>query len=129
MADRVGNHRVMVIGIALLGTSLLLSPLVLGYPVWVLSALLVFLFTGLTFFNTGVINGVSNTLPETETGVGMGVFNLAGFLAGAVGGAIVGRVLDAKALSDGGILLVVGIIVTAIGLWYIIAVRKRPAAV
>jgi hypothetical protein len=38
-------------------------------------------------------------------------------------------VLDAKALSDGGILLVVGIIVTAIGLWYIIAVRKRPAAV
>ena len=129
MADRVGNHRVMVIGIALLGTSLLLSPLVLGYPVWVLSALLVFLFTGLTFFNTGVINGVSNTLPETETGVGMGVFNLAGFLAGAVGGAIVGRVLDAKALSDGGILLVVGIIVTAIGLWYIIAVRKRPVAV
>ncbi len=128
MADKHGNQRVLLIGLSLLGTSLLISPLLVGQSPWLWAGLLVFLFIGLTFFNTGLINGVSQTLPAEETGVGMGVFNLAGFLAGAVGGALVGRLLDTRILSDATILLSIGVLVSLVGVWYILAVRLRSGS-
>lgn len=123
MADRHGNRRVLLIGLSLLATALVVSPLLVGLPPWTLAVLLVFVFVGFTFFNTGLINGVSQTLPEQETGVGMGVFNLSGFLAGAVGGALVGRALDTRVLSDGQILLTIGLIIAVVGVWYLSQIR------
>ena len=133
MADKVGNSPVLTIGLALLGGSLLISPLSLlvpsawGFP-WALSAVLIVMFIGLTFFQTGLINGVSQTLPPEETGVGMGVFNLSGFLAGAVGGAVVGRILDARAVSDGVLMFCIGAIVSVVGGWYLWSVRGAVPA-
>jgi hypothetical protein len=51
---------------------------------------------GFSLFQTVMINSVSQTLPENETGIGMGLFNLVSIISGAVGTALVGKILDAK---------------------------------
>src|SRR5262249_62245208 len=45
---------------------------------------------------TAMINSVSQTLPEHETGVGMGLFNLVSIISGALGTALVGKILSGK---------------------------------
>ncbi|MEI8093643.1 MAG: MFS transporter [Spirochaetales bacterium] len=125
LADKRGNQLVLTVGLIFLCGSLLASPLALGQPLWVFAALLTVLFAGLTFFNTGLVNGVSRILPESEIGVGMGVFNLSGFLAGAVGAVLVGRILDAQAMTDGALLLAIGAIATVICVFYAWTVRPR----
>jgi DHA2 family metal-tetracycline-proton antiporter-like MFS transporter len=50
-------------------------------------------YVGFSMFQTALINSVSQTLPEQETGTGMGVFNLVGIISGAVGTAVVGKIL------------------------------------
>ncbi len=133
MADKRGNTRVLGIGAVLLSSSLLLSPWVLAlpaawYPVWALSVVLVAVNIGIAFFNTGLVNGVSQTLPENETGVGLGLFNLVGFLAGAVGTALVAKILEAG-LTDGASLLGwIGGLLAVCGTVYLVVLRSAKTA-
>jgi MFS transporter, DHA2 family, metal-tetracycline-proton antiporter len=43
-----------------------------------------------------MVNSVSQTLAPNETGVGMGLFNLVSIISGAVGTALVGKILDSE---------------------------------
>ncbi|TDF94040.1 MFS transporter [Paenibacillus piri] len=99
LADRRGNNYVVAIGITLLTISLLLISSMLGLNAWLTSAAMVLLYIGFSFIQTALANSVSLTLDRNQTGVGMGLFNLVGFISGAVGTAVVARVLDEKLLS------------------------------
>jgi DHA2 family metal-tetracycline-proton antiporter-like MFS transporter len=99
LADKRGNNYVVAIGILLLTVSLLLISSLIGFNAWLMSAALVLLYIGFSFIQTALANSVSLTLDVNQTGVGMGLFNLVGFISGAVGTALVGRVLDEKLLN------------------------------
>lgn len=105
LADKIGNRFVLLLGGALTAASLAAAAFLLPYGVWWLSADLLFAYIGFSFLQTGLINAVSQTLPEHETGVGMGVFNLIGILAGAVGAALVAKGLETKVLDFAGMLI------------------------
>jgi DHA2 family metal-tetracycline-proton antiporter-like MFS transporter len=98
MADKRGNNFVITLGIVLLAASLLLISSFVGLNVWLVSAAMVLTYIGFSFIQTALASSVSLTLGMHQTGVGMGLFNLVGFISGAVGTAVVGRVLDKKLL-------------------------------
>lgn len=94
LADKKGNPFVLVIGLVLLVASLVLIALLMSVSPWLISACLLLLYVGFSFFQTALINSVSQTLPLEQTGVGMGIFNLVSIISGAMGTALVGKILD-----------------------------------
>lgn len=101
LADRKGNNFVVVIGLLLLITSILVMSSLLSISVYIIGAALLLTYVGFSFFQTAMINSVSQTLSEEETGVGMGLFNLVATLSGAVGTAVAGRILEGRWLEIG----------------------------
>ncbi|SFL65303.1 MFS transporter, DHA2 family, metal-tetracycline-proton antiporter [Paenibacillus sp. 1_12] len=99
LADKRGNNIVIAIGVTLLACSLIMLSSLLGMNVWFISGAMVFTYIGFSFIQTALANSVSLTLNMEQTGVGMGLFNLVGFISGAVGAAAVARVLDKKLMN------------------------------
>ncbi|MCU6790817.1 MFS transporter [Paenibacillus sp. WQ 127069] len=99
LADKRGNNFVIAIGVTLLACSLIMLSSLLGMNVWFISGAMVLTYIGFSFIQTALANSVSLTLDMEQTGVGMGLFNLVGFISGAVGAAAVARVLDKKLMN------------------------------
>ncbi|HEY9594524.1 MAG TPA: MFS transporter, partial [Spirochaetia bacterium] len=99
MADRRGNSFVVAIGLGLLIASLVAVSLLLSVSALVIAAALVLNYVGFALFQVAIANSVSLTLTPDETGVGMGLFNLSGTIAGAVGTAVVGKLLAGQWLN------------------------------
>ncbi len=93
LSDRRGNSFVVAIGLVLLVASILIMSVLLGVSALVIAAALLLTYVGFSLFQTAMINAVSQTLTEQETGIGMGLFNLVGIVSGAVGTALVGKIL------------------------------------
>lgn len=98
LADSRGNSFAVAVGLALLFASLVALSLTLSVSPLLVAAAMVLNYVGFAFVQTALVNAVSQTLPIEDMGVGMGVFNLAGTLAGAIGAAIVGKLLASKIL-------------------------------
>ncbi len=94
LADRKGNAFVISIGLSLLVTSFLVLSVVISRSPVLVAATLVLMYVGFNFTQTALINSVSQTLSEHETGIGMGLFNLVSFVSAAVGTSLVGRYLE-----------------------------------
>ena len=143
LADRRGNTFVVTLGLALLFASLVTLSLTLSISPIFVAAAMVLNYIGFAFVQTALVNAVSQTLPIEDMGVGMGVFNLAGTLAGAIGAAIVGKllaskVLDFSLLASGGLVFnhsygnLVALFALAsllIGLAYLRSTRSSASAV
>ncbi len=99
LADKKGNRFVVALGLSALVASLLFICSVLEGTLWLISTSLFVTFVGFTLIQTGLINGVSQTLEVAQTGVGMGLFNLATFISAAAGTTFVGRFIDGGWLS------------------------------
>ena len=133
LADARGNRFVLRIGLCLMVSGLVLLPLAVWllpgragtFAPFLLALVNVVPNLGYTFFNTGLINGVSRTLSAVETGAGMGLFNLAGFVASAVGTSLVGRALDSRLLDHGHIVMVLAGLVGATSVGYLLALGRR----
>jgi DHA2 family metal-tetracycline-proton antiporter-like MFS transporter len=96
LSDRKGNNFVVAVGLALLAASIIIMSLLLGVSALIVAAALLFTYVGFSLFQTAMINAVSQTLAEDEAGVGMGLFNLVGIVSGAVGTALVGKILTGR---------------------------------
>jgi len=96
LSDRRGNNFVVTIGLALLAASIIIMSFLLSISAIVVAAVLLLTYVGFSLFQTAMINAVSLTLAEHETGIGMGLFNLVGIISGAVGTALVGKALTGK---------------------------------
>jgi MFS transporter, DHA2 family, metal-tetracycline-proton antiporter len=94
LADRRGNSFVVTIGLFLLAASLGVMALFLGVSPLIIGAALLLNNIGFTLFQTAMMNSVSQTLSQNEAGTGMGLYNLVSIISGAVGTALVGKVLD-----------------------------------
>jgi len=96
LADRKGNSFVVALGLSLLVSAMVLMAFFLSWSPYLIGAAMLLTYVGFSLFQTAMINSVSQTLPENETGIGMGVFNLVAIISGAVGTAMVGKILDGK---------------------------------
>ncbi len=96
LSDRRGSNFVVAIGLALLVASIVLMSALLGVSPIAVACALLLTYVGFSLVQTAMINAVSQTLAEHETGIGMGLFNLVGILSGAVGTALVGKVLTGR---------------------------------
>jgi DHA2 family metal-tetracycline-proton antiporter-like MFS transporter len=101
LADRRGSAFVATIGVLLLAGSMLAMAVLLGLSPWVTLLAMLANYIGFTLFQTAMINAVSQTLSEAQSGVGMGIFNLISIVAGALGTTLVGRILDGRWLDLG----------------------------
>jgi DHA2 family metal-tetracycline-proton antiporter-like MFS transporter len=101
LADRRGSAFVATIGVLLLAGSMLAMAVLLGLSPWVTLLAMLANYIGFTLFQTAMINTVSQTLSEAQSGVGMGIFNLISIVAGALGTTLVGRILDGRWLDLG----------------------------
>jgi DHA2 family metal-tetracycline-proton antiporter-like MFS transporter len=142
LSDRRGTSVVVALGLCLLVLSMLFMALFLGFSVLLVAGGLLLTYVGFSLFQTAMINSVSQTLPEHETGVGMGLFNLVGIMAGAIGTAIVGKVLAGRWLDFsifptlaahggriyGNLMLAFSLIVVAGGVLYLRSFRTASAA-
>jgi len=99
LSDRRGSNFVVAAGLVFLATSIVALSFLLSVSVLVVAAALLFTNIGFSLFQTAMVNAVSQTLTEQETGIGMGIFNLAGIISGAVGTALVGKALTGGWLS------------------------------
>ncbi len=129
LADSKGNRFVLSIGLILIVGSLSAAAFLLTLSPWYLSGVLLFTYVGFSFLQTGLINSVSMTLREEETGVGMGLFNLVGILAGAIGTALVAKILETQMLDFRGILLVFAVAAGLAGGWYALTLKKSRSTV
>ncbi|WP_216830707.1 MFS transporter [Alkalihalobacterium elongatum] len=92
--DRYGSQTVgyFAISLILIGSFLLSS--FLGFAPWIISIIFSINFIAFPIFQTSMANIISTVLPDEQMGVGMGIYNLGNLLSGAIGGAIIGRILD-----------------------------------
>ncbi|WP_347548274.1 MFS transporter [Pseudalkalibacillus hwajinpoensis] len=67
-----------------------------GFNPWVIVPCLLIAYLGFPLIQSSTADLLSSILPDNQNGVGMGVFNLLNFLAGAFSSAIFGRLLDMK---------------------------------
>jgi len=94
LADRRGNSFVVAIGLLLLIAGIILMSFLMGVSVLIIAAAMLLIYVGFSLSQTAMINSVSQTLPESDTGVGMGLFNLVSIISGALGTALVGKILS-----------------------------------
>jgi MFS transporter, DHA2 family, metal-tetracycline-proton antiporter len=141
LSDRRGSNFVVAIGLGSLVASIIILSFLLSVSALVVAAALLLTYVGFSLFQTAMINAVSQTLAEHETGVGMGLFNLVGIISGAVGTALVGKVLTGrwldfplvavravpKAYGYSNVMLVFSLVVILGGILYLRAYRGVPA--
>ncbi|WP_426452052.1 MFS transporter [Paenibacillus sp. S-38] len=95
LADQKGNVYLIFLAIASQFLSFFLLSVTAGIGPWVLWIFLIFGNIGQMFMQIGMSNTVSRTLAREQTGVGMGLFMMVNFIAGAIATSVIGKVLDA----------------------------------
>ncbi|NUJ19103.1 MFS transporter [Bacillus glycinifermentans] len=139
LVDRFGNRPVFSLGITLIAASFVAASQIGDRAPWVMTALLVSTFCGLSFIKTVISSSASETLKEEEAGAGMGILNFACFLSEGIGIAFVGGLLamprfdipflpvmgDEKAVKFGYMLFLFTAFVLAGGLLYVLTGRRK----
>ena len=94
LADRRGSVFVVHLGLGLLFASFVALALSAGQDTRLISLVLIACYTGFAFIQSALAHAVSTTLSPAHSGVGMGLYNLVFFTAGAFGAALSGRLME-----------------------------------
>ncbi|WP_058308555.1 MFS transporter [Gracilibacillus massiliensis] len=94
LTEKKGSKQVVFMAFALMMIGFFLISSLIGSPAWVLSIVIIISYIAFPFIQTATANLLSIVLPKREIGVGMGIYNLFNFMAGAFGGAVIGKILD-----------------------------------
>lgn len=103
LSDRYGARPLILSGISTIFVFMLfLSTFGAGASAWVLAAGMTGVGAGFSFFNSPNTNAAAATLREDEVGVGLGIYQMAFFLGGGFGPALLGSFLATREASGGG---------------------------
>lgn len=94
LVDKKGHHLVFYIGTLMIIGGFLTMAMLKDQSPWIVTAMLIFVFGGLSFVKTVISTVVSDSLEEKEAGAGMGMLNFTCFLSEGIGVAIVGGLLS-----------------------------------
>lgn len=94
LADEKGNLFLFLLAAALILLSFIVLSSVVGMsPVWI-ACFMIFGTVGQSFIQIAMSNTISRTLSKEQTGVGMGLFAMLNFIAGATATTLIGKALD-----------------------------------
>ncbi|MGM8214288.1 MFS transporter [Bacillaceae bacterium W0354] len=94
LVDFIGSKKVFIYSLTFLSFGLLIVSSTVGvHPIYLCIAL-IFPMLCFPLVQASGADMLANILHDSETGVGMGVFNLLNFVSGAMSGAIVGKMID-----------------------------------
>ncbi|MFC5713972.1 MFS transporter [Thalassorhabdus alkalitolerans] len=102
LVDKIGGEKVVVLALVLIGSGTILLSTFAGFAPWIIAVCLVISYIGFPLIQSSTANILSAILPAKQTGVGIGLFNLLNFVAGAFSSASFGAILD---IQDTGIVL------------------------
>ncbi|GAA3403698.1 MFS transporter [Paenibacillus hodogayensis] len=95
LADEKGNRYLFAIAaVSILFSFIAMSSVVGLSPVWV-ACLMIFGTVGQSFIQIAMSNTISRTLAKEQTGVGMGLYAMLNFIAGATATTLIGKAMDA----------------------------------
>ncbi|MBB6454823.1 DHA2 family metal-tetracycline-proton antiporter-like MFS transporter [Salirhabdus euzebyi] len=94
LVDSKGSRFVLFLSMMILSTGFFVISISTGLHPIVLSLSIILAYMCFPLVQASTADLLANILPNKETGVGMGVFNLMNFVAGSLSGAIIGKVLD-----------------------------------
>lgn len=94
LADTKGNAFLFTLASALILLCFLLLSVFVGVSPGFIAGFLIFGTVGQLFMQISLSNSISRALPREQTGVGMGLFSMMGFIAGAVSTGIYSKVVD-----------------------------------
>ncbi|WP_379334841.1 MFS transporter [Paenibacillus sp. GCM10027626] len=94
LADEKGNLFLVTIGSGLLFLCFALLSSLVGMSPYVIAIIVILGNVGQTFMQVSMSNTISRTLTREQTGVGMGLFSMLNFIAGAIAMSIIGTMLD-----------------------------------
>ncbi len=94
MADRHGCALIVQCGLLLQVGGFLLFSAFVGSAPWVLALVQIVNYIGFACIHASLAKTVSVLLPDRYSGIGLGVYNLCFFLAGAFGAALTSRLLE-----------------------------------
>ncbi|OEH93263.1 MFS transporter [Bacillus solimangrovi] len=92
--DSKGGALVVKVALILIGAGSLLISTFTGYAAWVIAPCLLISYLGFPLIQSATADLLSSVLPDEQNGVGIGLFNLLNFVAGAFSSAIFGSILD-----------------------------------
>lgn len=98
LTDLRGSKQVVFLAFTLMITGFLLLSTFIGSSAWVIGIVVMISYIAFPFLQTATATIISTVLPRNEIGVGMGIYNLFNFMAGAFGSAIIGRILDYESI-------------------------------
>ncbi|MDF2719420.1 MAG: antiporter [Paenibacillus sp.] len=99
LADEKGNLHLFSLAAGLILLSFIALSSVVGMsPVWI-GLFMIFGTVGQSFIQIAMSNTISRTLAKEQTGVGMGLFAMLNFIAGATATTLIGKALDAGTAS------------------------------
>ena len=99
LADRKGSVTVVYMALALLLLGFIALSTFAGSSIYMIALSLIVGNTGFAFIQAALAKIVSTTLPHEQAGVGMGIYNLMNFMAGALSVAILSKFLDLSSSS------------------------------
>jgi len=99
LADRKGSVSVVYMALALMSLGFIALSTFAGSSIYAIVLSLVVGNTGFAFIQAALAKVVSTTLPHKQAGVGMGIYNLVNFMAGALSVAVLGKFLDISSSS------------------------------
>jgi DHA2 family metal-tetracycline-proton antiporter-like MFS transporter len=94
LVDRRGSRFTLFVALGFIGTGMLALSLLSAADAWVIALLLPLINAPFTFVQTAMAKAVSSALPREESGVGMGIYNLVNFMAGAISGSVVSKLME-----------------------------------
>lgn len=94
LADAKGNSFLVYVASSLLISCFALISVMSGAAAGWVAAILILGNVGQLFMQLALSNTISRTLPKEQTGVGMGLLSMLGFLSGAVSTSLYGKAVD-----------------------------------
>ncbi|MFM9278284.1 MFS transporter [Paenibacillus jiagnxiensis] len=94
LADERGNSFLVYTAVGLILICFITLSIFVGLSPYLIMFLLIFGNLGQTFLQIAMSNTISQTLAKDQVGVGMGLFSLLNFIAGAVTTSVIGKMLD-----------------------------------
>ncbi|MEK5143241.1 MULTISPECIES: MFS transporter [Paenibacillus] len=132
IADAKGNRFVFSLAFLFQVMAYLILGIFMDAVPAVIAIILILANTGLTFAQITMANTISRTLSGNQTGVGMGIYMMGSFMAGAIGTSILGSVLNQGAQSKimfSTIFLILGIWIIGFAIFYFTVFRKEASPV
>ncbi|MBU9723610.1 MULTISPECIES: MFS transporter [Bacillaceae] len=94
LIDKHGSYPILRVAFLLVIIGSFLISTFIGLPAWVIAASILIQYMAFPLIQSSTANLLTVIIPKERTGVGIGLFNLVNFLAGAIASAIFGSILD-----------------------------------